>query len=305
MQATELSTLLRRALEPRLDHLLELFNVVGWQEDPEGLHQVRVASRRVRAVLDLVEPEQYPDLKRRRHRLRRLTRILSATRELDVHVGILETLKGRDSDPVHQAVAEHVLEQLDRRRRKARAAMTRRLQKIDYSNLNSLRDAPNLPGSFLQTILQGEVWACLEPWIRRVEDLLPSLLDQEDTGGLHGLRLQVKRLRYTLEILEPAFPSSLYDCLQGLKALQTTLGNHHDHAMLETHLWEIHALLTANQRTVLASTILGLLGMVVEDRRTYFDHFRVQGQEHRKTLLFFRLRQALLSPAQPPDELLP
>jgi len=294
-----LSLLLHRALEPRLARLLELCRVTGWQEDPEGLHQVRIASRRVRAVLDLVDPELYPDIKKHEKRLRRLTQALGITRELDVHAAALEALEKAHPDPFQDATVEHLLELLERQRRKARAAMHQDLEKISLKDLDRLLVTPAFSEPLVMAQLPQAVWDCLAPWIRAVEELLPSLLNQENIPELHRLRIQVKRLRYTLEILESAFPSPVEDSLQRLKTLQTALGRHHDHALLETFLQEAQALLSAHQRPALAAGVLGLLGQVAETRRECFQQIQTLGQAHREAVLFFHLQRALLQAPGP------
>ena len=292
----ELSDLLHRALEPRLKELLKRCGVSGWQEDPESLHQVRIASRRVRAVLDLVDPELYPGFKKHKSHLRRLTRALGLTRELDVHAIALEALKDRQPEPLRSATAEHLLERVERKCRKARETMNRELEKISLKDLDRMLEAPSGPAPRVLAELPRAVWNCLEPWIRAVEEPLPPLLNQENVTGLHQLRIQVKRLRYTLEILEAAFPAPLEDWLQRLKVLQTVLGQHHDQAVLEAFLWGVHATLTTHQRLALASGVLDLLGSVAEERRAHFEHFRTLGHEHRDAVLFFHLKQALDKP---------
>ena len=212
---------------------------------------------------------------------------------MDVHVATLESLQDRHPDPLRGVTAEHLLELLERKRRKARETMNRELERISLKDLDRLRVAPSLPDPLVMAELPHAVWNCLEPWIRAVEDPLPPLLHQENASGLHQLRIQVKRLRYTLEILESAFPTALEDWLQRLKALQTALGQHHDHAVLEAFLWEVHAVLATRQRTALASGVLDLLGIVAEERRAHFKHFSALGQEHRDAVLFFHLKQAL------------
>lgn len=289
----ELSLLLHRALEPRLGRLQELCQTEGWQEDPEGLHQVRIASRRVRAVLDLVDPECYPGFRKHARRLRRLTRALGLTRELDVHAATLDVLMRLQPDPLRSAAVEHVLEFLERRRRRTRTAMATDLERLSLKDLERLKAPPEFQEPLMLTDLPQSVWACLEPWIRAVETPLPPLLHHEDMAGLHALRIQVKRLRYTLEILESAFPCPLEAHLQHLKALQTALGQHHDHALLEALLWRLHADLVARRREVLPAGVLDLIGLVAEARRIHYEAFRVLGQEHLDAVLFFRLRQDL------------
>ncbi len=297
-----LSLLLHRALEPRLARLLELCKVAGWQEDPEGLHQVRIASRRVRAVLDLVDPELYPDFKKHEKHLRRLTQALGITRELDVHAAALEALVALEKvhpDPFHDATVEHLLELLERQRRKARATMRQKLEKISLKELDRLLATPAFAEPLVMAELPQAVWSCLEPWIQTVEELLPPLLEQENIPVLHQLRIQTKRLRYTLEILESAFPSPVEDWLQRLKALQTALGQHHDHALLEAFLQQAQAVLSAHERPALATGVLDLLATVAETRRRHFEQIRTLGRAHREAVLFFHLQRALLQAPGP------
>ena len=60
MYCVELAILLHRALEARVEKLMNSLAKPDGRTDPEGLHEVRVASRRVRAVLDLVSPGSTP-----------------------------------------------------------------------------------------------------------------------------------------------------------------------------------------------------------------------------------------------------
>jgi len=295
MPSPELSVLLHQALEPRLGRLLELARVENWQHDPEGLHQVRVASRRVRAVLDLADPEVYPGYRRHERRLRRLTNALGATRELDVHLANLEAFKERDPDPVHEAAVEHVQELLERRRKKVSA---RELGVIPLEELSGLLTDAALPSMLVSPDLPRAAWECLEPAVRRLQDFLPSLLEQEVAEAMHRMRIQVKKLRYTLEILGPAFPPSLEDWLLRLKAIQTALGEHHDLATLEALLWREHARLTENGRATLATATLDLLGVVAEERRARFERFCALGSELSEAMLFFNLRQMLIARPQ-------
>ena len=125
MYTLELSVLLHRALEARMAVLQDRLGVSGWEDDPEGLHQVRVASRRVRAVLDLVDRDLYPAYDRQARKLRRLTRALGAPREMDVHVMLLEGFGPRLAHSPAAVALEHVLERFGEAQAKARGRMLR------------------------------------------------------------------------------------------------------------------------------------------------------------------------------------
>ena len=273
MYCLDLAVLLHRALEGRVENLMNNFSIPGWQQDPEGLHEVRVASRRVRAVLDLVEPGIYPGFKRQRRKVRRLTHSLGRTREMDVHIAILEEMGVRALAPAQGPGMEHALEVIEARRDKARMAMARGLSRLSLKNLPRLLQVPSLPDPFRAGELAGAVWNILEPWLEGAF-AAEALLDAEDVQALHALRIRIKRLRYALEVLGPGFPVAPEAQLKHLRALQTALGDHHDRATLEALLAGLHQGLVARDRPLLAAGVLGLLGMVGEERLIAFEHFR-------------------------------
>lgn len=274
MHPAEFSILLHRALEARVGRLLEIGARPDWQQDPQGIHEVRVASRRVRAVLDLLDPKIYPGFKRYRRRAKALTGILGATRELDVHLAILDSLKKHGLEATHQAALEHAQETLDRARRRTERRMLRKLENPSLHHWAGLLKVPSLPDPLGQSDVHACAWACLEPRIGGALDPIPSLSAQEDPQALHALRIKVKQLRYTLEILEPALGPETAAAQEQLRKLQTILGEHHELVGLEAVLWDLHGRLTERRRAVLCTGLLDIIGLVAEDRRARYDAFR-------------------------------
>ncbi len=272
MHALELSILLHRALEARVERLCGLLADPAWLRDPEGLHQVRVGSRRVRAVLDLVRPELYPGFRRHARRLRRLTRALGLTRELDVHIARLEGLAAPGL--ATGSAREHALEVLEARRARARRRMARRLEGAPLKRLPELLEVPSFPDPFAPGDLAADAWAALNPLLEAAFPPLPELMDREDPPALHAARIRVKRLRYALEVLAGAFPEPPETPLMRLRELQTALGDHHDLALLEDVLQALHEGLEARRRIRLASGTLELLAYVGEARLGAFERFR-------------------------------
>ena len=166
MFCLELSVLLHRALETRVETLMNELARPGWQDLPDALHDVRVASRRVRTVLSLVQPGLYPGHKRQTRNLKRLTRALGRTREMDVHAAILENLARRAPDLAAAPAREHLLEVLARRLGKARRSMARALERINLKRLPHLLQVPSLPDPFRhEEDLGPAIWDSLAPWL--------------------------------------------------------------------------------------------------------------------------------------------
>ena len=281
MHPAELAILLHRALEVRLARLQELLDTDQWTDDMEQLHQVRVAARRLGAVLDLVDPEVYPGHKGQRRALKGLVDTLGLPRELDVHAECLRAHHLAARTPAQAAVIEHLLEQVDRNRTKARRAMGKELDRLRLPDLRRLLEVPALQNPFQSISLQEAAWACLEPRTSAALGDLAALAAHEDPAALHKTRVRIKKLRYAIEALEGAFAEPPESVLKQLRALQTALGEHHDLAALEALLWEAEAQLRLRDRPTLCGGVLDLLGDVAETRRTAFERFvaLAQGQD--------------------------
>jgi len=296
MHPAELAILLHRALEVRLAGLRALLATEGWTGEEEPLHQVRVTARRLGAVLDLVDPEAYPGHKGRRRALKRLVDILGLPRELDVHARQLEERR-HGAVPVQEALLEHLLEELDRARAKARRAMHKELEELRLPDLDKLLEVPSLPAPFQPTSLQEAAWACLEPRAGAALGDLAALAAQEDPPALHKARVRIKKLRYAVEALEGAFAGPPEAVLKDLRTLQTTLGDHHDLAALEALLWEAEGRLRDHGRGLLAGGVLELLGDVAEARRAAFDRFNAAAAGQDPAAFARTIRPALGLPA--------
>jgi len=247
--------------------------VDSWAEEEEQLHQVRVSARRLGAVLDLVDAGIYPEHKKQRKALKGLVDLLGQPRELDVHADFLRRQHREARTPTQAAVIEHLLEQIDRGRAKARRSMEKELDRLRLPDLDRLLEVPALQNPFQSISLQEAAWTCLEPRAETALKHLGELALHEDATAMHRVRVRIKKLRYALEALESAFAEPPEAVLKGLRALQGALGDHHDLAMLEALLWDQEADLRLRDRVTLCGGVLDLLGTVAEDRRRAFDRF--------------------------------
>lgn len=279
MHPAELAILLHRALEVRLARLQELLAQDGWGEDVELLHQVRVAARRLGAVLDLVDPEAYPGHRSQRRALKGLVDTLGLPREFDVHAENLQVRLAQSHTPAQSAVLEHLLEQVDRGRAKARRTMAKELARLRLPDLRKLLEVPALPDPFQPVSLQEAAWTCLQPRAEAALGGFPGLAVLEDPAALHKTRVRIKKLRYAIEALEGAFQALPEGLLKQIRDLQTALGEHHDLATLEALLWGAETQLRSRGRGTLCGGVLDLIGEVAEARRTVFERFVALAQD--------------------------
>ena len=241
----------------------------GGFSDPAVVHRARVACRRLQTVMGLLDEEAYPHHTGRAKALRDFTKNLGAVRDLDVQIAGLEDLHASAIQPIHQAALEHVLETVARQRQK-------RLESLDTKvpGFAKLLNVPSLPSPFEGPSVMLSAWSHLRPCITAALSHISELREQEDIKALHESRIQVKRLRDTLEALAPAFPAEPTGFLMELRTMQTALGDHHDQAALEALLRKNLDHLTEAARPVLSASLLEVLESVVDARRQAFERFR-------------------------------
>ncbi len=202
-------------------------------ENVEHVHKLRVACRRLAAVLDVLA-EGFPEAPRQKllKLLDQARQACGKARDLDVRRTFLESLL-KLASVEDAAVIELLCEQVVCRRERAQQKVRRRLEKLDpglreagddlLSSLRSVqRDAPDGYGSFGKTgcrILAKELAGL---WDLASHDL-------ESPQTLHQLRIAGKHLRYAFEVFIPALDVSFReDFYPQLEEVQNLLGEVHD-----------------------------------------------------------------------------
>jgi CHAD domain-containing protein len=207
-------------------------------QDLEELHDMRVATRRMRAALRTFAPHlDQKAYKPFRKALRRTGRVLGAVRDLDVfrektdrYLQMFPEANRSGLDPLLAAwQAEH-----DR----AREAMLAFLDGDEYVRFKKEF------GRFLERPGAGAATDPEGAQAPRVRQAMPALViagyaavrayEDRVTGGetplprFHELRIAAKRLRYTLEFFREALPAGARSLIEHLKALQDHLGDLQD-----------------------------------------------------------------------------
>ncbi len=200
--------------------------------DPEDLHQLRVATRRLRAFLRVSRPlldvAWAEDL---RAELGWLGRTLGPARDLDVLVDRLENELsdlGVDAD-----AGTGLLVELDAERATARQAVVEALSSDRYLGLlDRLEHAsePELSGDEVRfaTLLARE-------W-KRTRKAFASLGPRSSDDELHAARIRVKRARYTAELAAHELGRKGERLVVAAKAVQDVLGAHQDAVVAEARI---------------------------------------------------------------------
>ena len=244
-RSTEPYDLLRTRLE-RFTRMLQGVN----EGDVRALHRTRVASRRLREVLPVVQIDSEVVQKLRR-RLRKITERLGTVREFDVLLGVIDELKEAGRYPkaaltrVSANIAEDRSYARERLLAKAPIGELRRVAaKVDKVARALEKDGANRRSG---TARRSWRWAIDARVARRASTLAAAM---SDAGAvylaerLHVVRIAVKKLRYALELAtEVAHVRSSPD-LRQLRRVQNILGRLHDLQVLIDRAREVQASLT-------------------------------------------------------------
>ena len=222
-------------------HLVEQFEVVLYQEpraweglEPEGVHQMRVATRRIRAALQSFK-RVIPSAARKHFRseFKWVAAALGDVRDLDVYLGNFSqytTELPMEEAPFLTEYREHLVDQWRQARKRLLDCLgSRRYQQLVVGFIEFLEDGPpaSATGDCLPTIgksARKTIGKQLTQVLRNGRAIEPDSPDDM----LHALRIDCKRLRYLFEFFEPVFGKSLHKFIKRLKSLQDVLGEFQD-----------------------------------------------------------------------------
>jgi CHAD domain-containing protein len=207
-------------------------------KDIEYVHQLRVATRRSMAALQLYSKLLPPkDAKWFAKVLRQICRAAGKARDLDV----LAQSHKRDT----RKGTGRFLKTLRRKRKAAQKPLVRIHRQLEKNNRLQKRirrllkkiDAPKSNDQF-------GPWAAvrLRKIVKRFFDASP--VDRSDLTALHRFRIRGKELRYAMELLAPAFPRELVEDLYPIvEKLQEQVGRIQDHvvAIERVRKWEANS----------------------------------------------------------------
>lgn len=245
-------------------------------DDTEQLHDMRVASRRLRAALSLFADFLPAGADHMREELGWLGRALGAVRDLDVQLEQLDVWLAEVSDE-DQEPLDALRAVLEEQRAVARAAMLEALDSRRYEAF--VKDfARYLRGPRPRSSSAGLVPArsvapdLIEKRFERLRKSAERIGPDSEPADYHHVRIRGKRLRYALEFLSDVYPGRTEPLLKRLVALQDVLGLHQDADVAITRLRR----LAADRGDELRPTTLFAMGEIAERHRTRAAELRTQ-----------------------------
>jgi CHAD domain-containing protein len=232
---------IRLVLMFRLEEMCALRDEALAFGNPEGVHDMRVASRRLRSALrDFMPYLSKRHISSSLHEIKNVADALGRVRDQDVALLALEKL-AQKAPPLVVASINRFAELRGQKREEARAAL---LRTLDANTLAALRSsfansleaaiAPAGRKKSKQEARDGTLVSYRDlarmTILNRLEDLeklSDSLYHPLSIKPLHRMRIAAKRLRYAIELFEHGWGQAAIFA-KIVAALQSSLGELHD-----------------------------------------------------------------------------
>lgn len=206
-------------------------------DDPEDLHDLRVAVRRLRAILKLAAPPLDPEWAGSlRAELAWLADALGAVRDLDVLLEHLRIEQQRFPRDEAKAV-DALLARLERERTARRRALLNVMRSARYTALlHRLEEAARRPRTRSARPRPREI-ASRE--FRNLRGAVGKLGAEPSDEALHRVRIRGKRARYAAELAAPSVGKKAESFVSAAKVLQDVTGAHQDAVVAVRRLREL------------------------------------------------------------------
>lgn len=249
--------------------------------DVEGVHQVRVALRRLRSDLRTLEEAVDAGWRSRiEPRLREVGSALGAVRDLDV----LSEHLSRETGPPSRALLAPIFDDLGSRRAQAQGELEAALNGSEYAVMldtlvEALAAGPVGPraGEAAASTLPGLVMAA---W-RGLERRAGGLGREDADADFHATRIAAKRARYAAElagrVLSGKAAAGAQALAEQVAKVQDSLGQVQDAAFAEATVRETLERRRLNPRSAFEAGLLvgRLRARGAEARAAFFDHWPV------------------------------
>lgn len=278
-------------------------------DDPERLHDLRTAMRRIDATIGLFAAYLPPTLVRSRQRIKSLIRAFGSVRDVDVQLARLAKFSRELSKSDRDAI-EPLVRHLESQRAKARSQM---LKDLDSSStrrwleefMTMLAQPSSSPESRSDALAAVVVPDLIERRFRRLSKSYRRLTDTSSIEEYHACRGRAKKLRYAIEAVGPLYGKAAQQMVRKIRRLQNELGNQQDAHVTESRLLALASGPSADVRT------LFLMGRLAEQcaavnanarRRLGRGWRKVRGRRWKELRSQMRALRARSMSAQPATE---
>jgi CHAD domain-containing protein len=244
--------------------------------EPESLHQLRVATRCLRAVLRTAQPILLPEWATSlQQELEWLSELLGPARDLDVQISyLMEEAAGFDRRDRH--LLAQFISHLRTQREAVQQMVLSELTSARYLELiRRLQQAAHAP-SVVESPLTARQLAKRE--FKKLRKAIRRLAASPTDAHLHQVRIKTKRARYAAELACSSVGKPARRFIKSARAVQDLLGIHQDALQAERHIRQFLKYSTSVRAGFLA-------GRMVERQRHLRQRVRREMKPLFKTLL--------------------
>jgi CHAD domain-containing protein len=202
--------------------------------DPEGVHSMRVASRRLRSAMrDFMPYLRQRGLASVLKQTKLIAAALGEVRDHDVAIIALEKIEKHASAEVSAALKQ-LADQRKTLRNESRdklfsVLLADQLHQVESDFMDRIETATTLPATGGSQLTYSKMSAAvILERLKELEKLSDSLYKPFEIEALHDMRIAAKRLRYALELFQQCRGRSLQTFAKSAARMQTALGELHD-----------------------------------------------------------------------------
>ena len=224
---------IRLVLETRFEEMYGFRQAALDWSDPEGVHSMRVASRRLRSAMrDFMPYLRQRGLTSVLKQTKAIAAALGEVRDQDVAISALEKIQKQASAEVAAALQQLVDERKERRNESrdnlSSVLIADEMKTAKTEFMTRIEKATALPGSQTELSFSNMSAAVILDRLKELEKLSESLYKPFEIESLHDMRIAAKRLRYALELFQQCWGRSLQTFAKNAARMQTALGEVHD-----------------------------------------------------------------------------
>lgn len=266
-------------------------------EDIDAVHDMRVASRRLREALGLFAPV-YPakELRRWQKAVRRVTASLGAVRDADVFIDAFAGLLASSPSDEERVALAYLIGLRQGERTILRDQMAKRISRLGLAK--SRKDFVRFAGRPRGVVLARAPLAELA--VRALPEradtafgFLGAALAPENVESQHAMRIAMKRLRYAMESLACALGRDFDPLYRVARGFQDALGELHDADVFAAAVREARADEGVMAAGVTVTGLDGVLARLASARQRRFAAFKTLAGRHPETTVRARFDKAL------------
>lgn len=218
----------------RFEEIAELRGAALNSEDIEGVHAMRVATRRLRSALrDFASLMRRRPMKKVKRDLKRLADALGAARDQDVAIVALERLQSEAKDEQIKNGIGKLIDERGAAREHAQLDLMETLAVTVVEELQirfsaAIDDATKRKKSARAVSFNEAGREAVSESLQEFCDLSRSLYEPFNIEDLHELRIAAKRLRYAIELFTACWGKTIAPFAGEIAKMQGFLGEVHD-----------------------------------------------------------------------------